>query len=190
MKKLVQKIKDTFSIFSSSKGFTLLELLVVVLIIGILAGIALPQYKKVVWKARFAEVYTITNALEKSIELYMLTHEDSMPKKEGDLLYLTPENLDIDVLSNFTEKEFNGYSYYCSKYVCYSVLCGVLGCTWLANIHTNTNGVLSFDNMISEMQGEKKSSGWYRSCWYEGETADIGKYLCESTNWDDINEGF
>ncbi len=75
MKKLVHKIKDTLnSIFSSSKGFTLLELLVVVLIIGILATIALPQYKRSVWRSRNIQLKTVAKAVAGAEERYYLSN--------------------------------------------------------------------------------------------------------------------
>ncbi len=48
------------------KGFTLLELIIVVIIIGILVGIALPRFMGVAEKARSAEGASILGALRSS----------------------------------------------------------------------------------------------------------------------------
>ena len=44
---------------TNSKGFTLLEVLIVILIFGILAAVALPEYMKAIERARMAEIVTV-----------------------------------------------------------------------------------------------------------------------------------
>lgn len=53
----------------SQKGFTLIELMIVVAIIGVLAGLALPAYSNYTKKAKFAEVVTAGSAVKSSMDL-------------------------------------------------------------------------------------------------------------------------
>ena len=173
---------------STCFGFTLIELLVVVLIIGILASVALPQYKKAVWKSRFAEVYTIVNAIEKSIELYVMENGYSAAATS-----LEPDDLNIDALSGFTPTSVGGETSYCSKYACYRITGETGFYSWEADLYEDAKHP-SYETQISEMSGTLNADGsdWYRSCYWEPgiPTEKLGKALCQSTKWNDVAEGF
>jgi len=50
------------------KGFTLIELMIVVAIIGILAAVAIPAYSNYTKKAKFVEVTQATQAMKSAVE--------------------------------------------------------------------------------------------------------------------------
>ncbi|MEM4368678.1 MAG: prepilin-type N-terminal cleavage/methylation domain-containing protein, partial [Candidatus Anstonellales archaeon] len=54
------------------KGFTLMELLIVIMIVGILATIAMPLYKKTVESSKATNALSIANMIANANRMYQL----------------------------------------------------------------------------------------------------------------------
>ena len=103
----------------NKRGFTLLELLVVVLIIGILAGIALPQYRNAVRKARVAEAKITLRAIVDATDRYVLTTGNTTANIS---------DLDVEISS-----EFKNWNMYIDECLCGSENINICGCVVTAD---------------------------------------------------------
>lgn len=64
---------------ASRKGFTLIEILIVVIILGILAAIVIPQFTSASEDAKQSSVASMIQSVRGQLELYKLNHGDSYP---------------------------------------------------------------------------------------------------------------
>ena len=62
---------------NAQKGFTLIELMIVVAIIGILAAIAIPQYQNYIAKSQVSRVVSESGAMKTSVETCLLDGKDA-----------------------------------------------------------------------------------------------------------------
>jgi len=61
-------------ILGNAKGFTLIELMVVIIIVGVLASISVPIYKQYVNKSRAAEGQALCGAVASAEKVYFAEH--------------------------------------------------------------------------------------------------------------------
>ncbi|MFB0554887.1 MAG: type II secretion system protein [Phycisphaerae bacterium] len=63
----------------TKSGFTLVEILIVVVILGILAAIVIPQFTEASTEAKLSSLCTDLQTLRSQIELYKIQHNDIPP---------------------------------------------------------------------------------------------------------------
>jgi type IV pilus assembly protein PilA len=79
----------------TESGFTLIELMIVVAIIGILASLALPAYSNYTNKAKFSETIVALGAVKSAVDLcYQIKGSLTNCKTEGDL------KIELDDMNN------------------------------------------------------------------------------------------
>lgn len=73
----------------NKKGFTLMELVVVVLLIGILSAIALPQYQRALERSRVSEALTMLGNISTAERMYYM-QSDEFTTNFADLMLKIP----------------------------------------------------------------------------------------------------
>jgi general secretion pathway protein G len=68
---------------SARRGFTLIEILIVVIILGILAAIVIPQFSSASSDAKKASLRSTVQTLRSQVALYKLQHGDTLPNLSG-----------------------------------------------------------------------------------------------------------
>ena len=88
MKKSKRNIKQFGRFMGKYGGYSLVETLMVVLIIGILTAVALPQYQRAVAKAEYARAQVAVATLARAEDIYYETYKQYTP---------VMENLDVTI---------------------------------------------------------------------------------------------
>jgi len=76
MKNSFTKVKNVNAMKKAQQGFTLIELMIVVAIIGILAAVALPAYQTYTDKAKYSAVVSGAGGVKTAIEVCFAIEQD------------------------------------------------------------------------------------------------------------------
>jgi len=157
------------------KGFTLIELMIVVAIIGILAAVAIPAYSDYTKKAKLTELVQATSAMKTDVEVCIQENDGDASVCDAGSLGL-PTNL-------FADSTAGGSA---STGTCDGQQTGYLSGTKIVNCKTLSGGVItvwSAEGIVSNRAGDAGLSYIL--------TPDVGS---SGVRWDSsgtcVSEGF
>ena len=115
-------MRELRRLFVDNKGFTLLELIVVIAILGILSGIAVPRIRGIQDKARFATGEALLANIKTPLELYRVEkgHYPEIENGQSEAKYSDLQNKLNNYIANFdsmlpytseNDWSFGSYSY-------------------------------------------------------------------------------
>ena len=88
-------------------GFTLVELLIVVIILGILAAVVIPQFNTAAAESREAAVASNLATIRQAIELYKVQHNDAFPSSA--IVNELTDRTDVDGTINSAGGKYGPY---------------------------------------------------------------------------------
>ncbi len=98
----------------AKSGFTLVEILIVVVILGILAAIVIPQFTEASSEAKLSSLATDLQTMRSQIELYKIQHNDVPPSFANYILQMTTFS-DLNGATNATKTAVFQYGPYIQK---------------------------------------------------------------------------
>jgi len=161
-----------------NKSFTLIELLIVLVIIGIISSLAIPQYKKWVRKAQAAEAKQVLRAVSDSLDRYHMETGSFPPLNPAQGYTAIPTCLNIQV----PESKYFTYRYATRRGAadpddsrCYMLNVDVIYKDWMSQnenticgyavLYLKESPATFFDfitNESTKVYGQKLDNTWYK----------------------------
>ncbi|MHC4499487.1 MAG: type II secretion system protein [Planctomycetota bacterium] len=92
----------------AQSGFTLVEILIVVVILGILAAIVIPQFTDASTEAKMSSLASDLQTVRGQIELYKIQHNDNPPSAVG-ATFVAQMTGTTDVTGNSSGTDYGPY---------------------------------------------------------------------------------